>query len=182
MNTWKEYIESYFDNSALFKVTFNESKNLITIDSSKIKTKTRIDFIFTGLSYERLVEIQFCNGFDYSKSYCIQYLGDESFSADIKNVVDNILIVPVYKGWIEEDFYFIIKQPYKTKYYFTDYGKIDYVAHNSLIGLLSIFGLLSTSKINIYSTHYYEINKSTATNSRYKLLLAVSLRWLSHLA
>jgi hypothetical protein len=148
MKDWKEYIESYFGDTALFKVTFEASKNLVTIVSSSSDIKTRLDFIFTDSRYERLVEIQFCNGFENSESYCIQYLGEETFSEDLKCIVDDILIVPVKKGWIEKDFYFILKKPYRTMFFFNETVKKDYVAYNSLIGIFSLFGLLSKSKQN----------------------------------
>jgi len=148
MKDWKEYIESYFSDKALFKVTFVASKNLVTIVSSSSDIKTRLDFIFTDSRYERLVEIQFCNGFENSESYCIQYLGEETFSEDLKCIVDDILTVPVKKGWIEKDFYFILKKPYRTKFFFNETVKKDYVAYNSLIGIFSLFGLLSKSKQN----------------------------------
>jgi hypothetical protein len=148
MKDWKEYIENCFSDKALFKANFEPSKNLVTILSSSADIKTRLDFVFVDSSYERLVEIQFCNGFENSKSSCIQYLGEEAFSEDLKCIVDDILTVPVKKGWIEKDFYFILKRPYRTMFFFNKSVKKDYVAYNSLIGIFSLFGRLSKSKQN----------------------------------
>jgi len=145
MRNWKEYIQTKFRDEKSYRVTIDEENKVISINSSNENLKTTLVFVFSDKEFEKLTETQFYNGFEESRSYCIQYFGDVVLTEENLKNVEELVCIPVEKGWWEKDFYFLKTKPYKTQFFYWNQKHSDYVAYNSIFGIFSLFGLLSKS-------------------------------------
>ncbi len=150
MNNWKDYVLDYFSDKSQFHITNDLKNHVISISSSDQNIKTKLAFIFKNDKYDEIEETQFYNDLNYNNSYCVQYFGGLSFSDEDINIINEIIKIPIEKGWLEKDFYFIGKKPYKTHFFYDKKSEFrDYVSYNSWFqGILSIFSLLSRTKLN----------------------------------
>ena len=143
MKNWKEYIQTKFCDENIYRVTIDKVNYVINVNASDKNLKTTLIFVFSDNEFKKLTETQFYNGFKNSSSYSIQYFGDKEVTEENLKLVEQVVCVPVESGWWEKDFYFFQKKPYKTEFFYGDQNHIDYVAFNSIMGIFSLFGLLS---------------------------------------
>jgi len=123
-NSWEEYIKQKFNYPNLFKI--DDENKALTIVTSLINN-TRIYFNWLDDKKSLLDDIQFSNsqhkGWSGETLQEYNYPNGMKFNAENLKIVDDILDIPMFTGWISIS-YFIGKINYRTESY-TNESKLE---------------------------------------------------------
>jgi hypothetical protein len=106
LKNWNDYVSYKFDNKDYFDIERQADTGILTIHSKTNNTK--IWFIDLDEKGEIISDCQ------YSNTDCEGWSGETcavdsdkhgAFTLDNVKTIDNILEVPIYKGWVSHDYY-----------------------------------------------------------------------------
>jgi hypothetical protein len=183
LKNWKEYLEKKFSDDSLYLIidnTDNPSDGIYRVVSKT--NKTVIDFIWPDKHWKTLDDIQYHN--ESAKGWSGELLGGNSpktgrFNKENIENIEQLLEIPLKKGWISEEYYFGNKL-FKAVTYENNNGKrkarIFTDFHSGYIGimlfpltlLLNItlrFGLIGKKKVVVVEP----IEEQPNTNKAHKL-------------
>jgi hypothetical protein len=106
LKNWNDYVSYKFDNKDYFDIERQADTGIVTIHSKTNNTK--LWFIDLDEKGEIISDCQ------YSNTDCEGWSGETcagdsdkygTFTLDNVKTIDNILEVPIYKGWVSHDYY-----------------------------------------------------------------------------